>query len=92
MVFISLSSANRDGKQFADPDTFDITREVNNHIAFGKGVHYCLGAPLARLEGEIAIRTLLQRMPELRLKTNYESLEWRPGMIIRGLKEIPLLF
>ena len=92
MVFISLASANRDSQQFTNPDTLDITREANNHLAFGKGVHFCLGAPLARLEGEIAIRALLQRMPDLRLKTDTNSLEWRTGMIIRGVKEIPLLF
>ena len=92
MVFISFSSANRDPQQFTNPDKFDITREANNHIAFGKGVHYCVGAPLARLEGEIAIGTLMRRMPNLRLNTDLNSLEWRSGMIIRGIKEIPLLF
>ncbi|WP_028611662.1 cytochrome P450 family protein [Paenibacillus harenae] len=92
MLFISFASADRDPEQFADPDTFDITRAANNHIAFGKGVHYCLGAPLARLEGEIAISALLRRMPGLRLKTASDDLAWRPGMIIRGVKEIPVLF
>lgn len=92
LLFIALSSANRDSEQFINPDTLDITRDANNHIAFGKGVHYCLGAPLARLEGEIAINTLLRRMPALRLKTEQSLLEWRSGMIIRGVKEVPLLF
>lgn len=92
MVFIALSSANRDSSEFINPDTFDITREVNNHLAFGKGVHFCLGAPLARLEGEIAIRELLRRMPNLRLKGDEDTLEWRHGMIIRGVKEIPIVF
>ncbi|MEH7120477.1 cytochrome P450 [Neobacillus vireti] len=92
MLFVALSSANRDSAQFINPDTLDITRGANNHIAFGKGVHYCLGAPLARLEGEIAINTLLKRMPELRLKSDQSLIEWRTGMIIRGVKEIPLLF
>lgn len=92
MLFISFSSADRDSEQFTDPDTFDITREANNHIAFGKGIHYCLGGPLARLEGEIAIGMVLRRMPELRLKSASDSLKWRPGMIIRGLEEIPVLF
>jgi len=92
MILISFSSANRDSQQFPNPDQLDITREANNHIAFGKGVHYCVGAPLARLEGEIAIGTLMRRMPNLRLNTDFNSLEWRSGMIIRGLKEIPLLF
>jgi cytochrome P450 len=65
MVFVALSSANRDGSHFTDPTTFDITRKVNDHLAFGKGIHFCMGAPLARLEGEIAISTLLRRMPAL---------------------------
>lgn len=91
MVFTALSSANRDQHTFPEPDQFDITRQVNNHLAFGKGIHYCLGAPLARLEGEIAISTLLRRLPNIRLKSNREDLEWRKGMIIRGLKEITLL-
>ncbi|WP_028611655.1 cytochrome P450 family protein [Paenibacillus harenae] len=92
MVFVSFSSANRDDRKFEDPDVFDITRMANNHIAFGKGVHYCLGAPLARLEGEIAIGALMRRMPNLRLKSGLDDLEWRHGMIIRGVKEILVTF
>ncbi|MGG4143628.1 cytochrome P450 [Paenibacillus algorifonticola] len=92
MLFVAFASANRDPAQFPEPDTFDITREVNNHIAFGKGVHFCVGAPLARLEAEIAIGALLRRMPNLRLNSDIIDLEWRPGMIIRGVREIPLLF
>ncbi|MGM0922965.1 MAG: cytochrome P450 [Bacillota bacterium] len=92
MVFIAQSSANRDPREFIDPDTFDITREVNNHLAFGKGIHFCLGAPLARLEGEIAIRELLRRIPNIRLKKDEDTLEWRQGMIIRAVKEIPIIF
>ncbi|WP_340029338.1 cytochrome P450 [Paenibacillus sp. FSL H7-0940] len=92
MLFVSFSSANRDENQFADPDAFDITRKVNNHIAFGKGVHFCLGAPLARLEGEIAINALLRKMPDIQFKTQPASLEWRPGMIIRGLYDFPVSF
>ncbi|CAI6048937.1 Cytochrome P450 CYP107DY1 [Paenibacillus sp. JJ-100] len=92
MVLVALSSANRDSSQYEEPDTFDITRKVNDHIAFGKGVHYCLGAPLARLEGEIAINALLHRLPEIRLNTDAELLEWRPGMIIRGLKAFPVAY
>ncbi|WP_206669773.1 cytochrome P450 family protein [Paenibacillus luteus] len=65
MVLISFASANRDAEHFHDPDLLDITRQANQHLAFGKGIHYCLGAPLARLEGEIAISTILHRMPEL---------------------------
>ncbi|WJH29269.1 cytochrome P450 [Paenibacillus sp. CC-CFT742] len=92
MMLVALSSANRDSSRYENPDTFDITRKVNDHIAFGKGIHYCLGAPLARLEGEIAINALLQRLPEIRLNTDAELLEWRPGMIIRGLKAFPVVY
>lgn len=92
MLFVSFSSANRDPEQFPEPDSLDITREANQHIAFGKGVHYCLGAPLARLEGEIALGTLLRRMPNIRLSATANDLEWRAGMIIRGVKEIPVTF
>ncbi|WP_019637875.1 cytochrome P450 family protein [Paenibacillus fonticola] len=89
-VIISLSSANRDPEQFNDPDLFDISREKSPHLAFGKGIHLCLGAPLARLEGEIAINTLLKQYPNIRLKADVSELEWRPGMIVRGVKEMPL--
>ena len=62
-----LASANHDGEQFPDPDVFDISREPNRHVAFGTGIHACLGATLARLEGQIAFATLLSRMPDLAL-------------------------
>jgi cytochrome P450 len=64
----------------------------NKHVAFGKGIHHCLGAPLARMEGQIAIGTLIERMPNLRLKGSPESLSWRPGMVLRGLKALPMEF
>lgn len=90
LVIVALDSANRDTEKFKDADLFDITREKSQHLAFGKGIHLCLGAPLARLEGEIAISTLLARYPEIQLQTNVSELEWRPGMIVRGLKELPV--
>jgi cytochrome P450 len=90
LVVIALNSANRDASQFEDPDIFDITREKSQHLAFGKGIHLCLGAPLARLEGEIAINTLLRRYPNFELQRDIDELEWRPGMIVRGVKEIPI--
>ncbi|GIP00542.1 cytochrome P450 [Paenibacillus lautus] len=90
LVVIALNSANRDASQFADPNIFDITREKSQHLAFGKGIHLCLGAPLARLEGEIAINTLLRRYPNFELQRDIDELEWRPGMIVRGVKEIPI--
>lgn len=90
LVVIALNSANRDASQFENPDIFDITREKSQHLAFGKGIHLCLGAPLARLEGEIAINTLLRRYPNFELQRDIDELEWRPGMIVRGVKEIPI--
>ncbi|GAB4074153.1 cytochrome P450 [Barrientosiimonas marina] len=92
-VLVALDSADHDPEHFDDPDVFDIKRESNSkHLAFGKGVHFCLGAPLADLEGEIAITTLLRRMPDLQLDTEPEKLQWRPGMLMRGLKELPVAF
>ncbi|KMY52689.1 cytochrome P450 [Bacillus sp. FJAT-27231] len=91
VVIIALNSANHDPFQFKDPDILDITREKSPHLAFGKGIHLCLGAPLARLEGEIAINSLLQRFPKLKLSVHPDELEWRPGMIVRGVKEIPVV-
>ncbi|QBD74852.1 cytochrome P450 [Ktedonosporobacter rubrisoli] len=91
-VLVVLSSANRDGETFEHADELDITRKENKHLAFGKGIHYCLGAPLARMEGQIAINTLLQRMPNLRLNTAVENLVWRPGSLIMGLNKLPLAF
>ena len=72
--------------------TLDITREPNRHLAFGQGVHYCLGAPLARLEGQIAINTLLRRFPDLRLAVPRQALRRRPGLGLRGLVSLPLAF
>ena len=92
MVLVVLAAANHDPERFPDPDELDITRTDNRHLAFGKGIHHCLGAPLARMEGEIAISTLLRRMPNLRLKGSPESLSWRPGMILRGLRGLPVEF
>ncbi|NMI03326.1 cytochrome P450 [Paenibacillus sp. SZ31] len=90
LVIVALDSANRDEQQFKDADVFDITREKSSHLAFGTGIHLCLGAPLARLEGEIAVSTLLNRFPNMQLQTDVNELEWRPGMIVRGVKEIPV--
>ena len=92
MVMVVIASADHDPERFADPDELDVTRADNKHLAFGKGIHFCLGAPLARMEGQIAINTLLRRMPELRLADSPESLTWRPGMVLRGLKGLPVEF
>ena len=87
-----IGSANRDETVFENPNALDITREPNKHLSFGQGIHFCLGAPLARMEAQIAIGTLLRRMPDLRLKVSPDSLRWRPSMILRGLDSLPVLF
>jgi cytochrome P450 PksS len=92
LVFTVLASANRDERQFENPDALDITRENNKHVAFGLGAHYCLGAPLARLEGQIAINTLLRRTPDLRLAVPREKLRWRRGLVLRGVEALPVAF
>jgi cytochrome P450 len=92
VVMTVIAAADRDPERFSEPDTLKVTRVGNKHLAFGKGIHYCLGAPLARMEGQIAIGTLLRRMPNLRLKGSPESLTWRPGLIFRGLQGLPVEF
>ena len=87
-----IGSANRDETVFANPDRLDITREPNKHLSFGHGIHFCLGAPLARMEAQIAINTLLDRMSNLRLNCSSKSLRWRPSLILRGLEELPVKF
>ena len=91
-VLISLLAANRDDKVFTDADQLDVARKEAGHIAFGYGIHFCLGAALARLEGRIAIGALLTRFPHLRLAAPVEQLQWRPGMLIRGLAELPVRY
>jgi cytochrome P450 PksS len=91
MVFAAIGSANRDEREFADPDTLDITREPNRHLAFGLGLHFCLGAALARLEGQVAINTLLRRAARLRLAVAPEALRWRRGLAIHGLEGLPVV-
>jgi cytochrome P450 len=91
-VMVSLAAADRDPARFADPDRFDVSRpDANRHIAFGKGIHACLGAPLARAEGEIAFATLLGRYPALRLAVPAAELTWRENFL-RGFRAIPVRF
>ncbi|MFD5076477.1 cytochrome P450 [Streptomyces sp. NPDC058371] len=89
-VMISLASANRDGAKFPEPDRMDITRDPTGHLAFGYGIHYCVGAPLARMEGEIALGSLLDRFPRLALAREPEELTWRPSTLMRGLESLPV--
>ncbi|HYV49802.1 MAG TPA: cytochrome P450 [Myxococcaceae bacterium] len=90
MVLAVLASANRDEQQFANPDVLDVAREPNKHVAFGSSIHFCLGAHLARLEGQIALQALFQRMPHLRFAKPPESLRWRARLNMRGLEELPV--
>ncbi|MCG8351577.1 MAG: cytochrome P450 [Chloroflexales bacterium] len=85
-----IGSANRDPEHFDQPETLDLQRGGQRHLAFGHGVHYCLGAPLARLEGEIALNTLLRRLPNLRLAVPESELVWRTVPIFRGLAALPV--
>ncbi|HJY84582.1 MAG TPA: cytochrome P450 [Candidatus Binatia bacterium] len=90
MVLTLLGAANRDPVQFPDPDRFDITRSDNRHLAFGQGIHFCLGAALARLEAQLAIGTLLRRLPKLTRQTT--TPEWREAFTLRGLRVLPVTF
>jgi pimeloyl-[acyl-carrier protein] synthase len=90
MVVPVIGAANRDPAHFPSPDHLDVSRPDNRHIAFGFGIHFCLGAPLARLEGQIALGTVLRRLPRLALAT--ERPEWRESQVLRGLKALPVSF
>jgi cytochrome P450 PksS len=90
LVLAVLGAANRDERFFDDPETFDIGRDPNRHVSFGQGAHYCLGAPLARLEGQIALQTLSLRFPNLKLAIPHDHVQWRGGLVLRGLKALPV--
>ncbi|MBA2944542.1 cytochrome P450 family protein [Streptomyces himalayensis] len=90
-VLIATAIADRDPARFPDPDRLDITRQDNAHLAFGHGIHYCLGAPLARLEGQIAIGTALRRLPGLALAVPPGELRWKPSGL-RGPERLPVTF
>ena len=89
-ALLLLGAANRDPAHFSDPDRLDITRQENPHLTFGHGIHHCLGAPLARVEAQIAINSMLRRMPDIQLAT--DQLEWRDMLTLRGLKALPVVF
>lgn len=92
-VIISLAAANRDHGRYAEPDALDLDRAETRHLAFGHGIHHCLGAPLARLEGQLALGSLLHRFPELRLAVPADELHWGhgDGLVLRGLSELPVV-
>ena len=89
-VLACIGAANRDPAQFAEPDRLDVQRAENRHIAFGHGIHYCLGAPLARLEAEIAFSTLIRRLRHPALATS--DFVWAPSMVFRALQALPITF
>ncbi len=90
LCFILLAAANRDPAHFPQPENFDVARDPNEHVAFGEGIHFCLGAPLARLEGAIAIELMLDKFPRLQLTNPQAKLEYRGSMALRGLSELRL--
>jgi cytochrome P450 len=91
-IMAMTGAANFDGSCFADPERFDITRTQNPHLGFGHGIHFCLGASLARLEGQIALRTLFERIPSLRLAIDPDQVSWRPPLSIRGPESVPVIW
>ncbi|MGW2722767.1 cytochrome P450 family protein [Streptomyces sp. NPDC001492] len=91
-VLVVLAAADRDPARFPEPDTLDLSRRDNQHLGYGHGIHYCLGAPLARLEGRTALETLLRRLPDLELAADPAELRWRGGLIMRGLRDLPVRF
>ena len=92
-VIICLAAANRDADRYASPEKLDLDRDEARHLAFGHGIHHCLGAPLARMEGQLALGSLLRRYPELSLAVPVEDLHWGhgDGLVLRGLSELPVI-
>jgi len=92
LINVLIASGDRDDAQFSQPDVLDVTRAIDKHLAFGQGIHYCLGAPLARLEGQIALESLLHRLPDLHLAVAPEAIQWRGNLVLRGPASIPIAF
>jgi cytochrome P450 len=90
ILALSLSSAHRDSARYPDPDRLDLTRRPNGVLGFGHGPHYCIGAPLARIQAEAALAKLLARFPELRLAADPDALEWENNPLLRGLVQLPV--
>lgn len=91
-VLVVLAAADRDPARFPEPDSLDLSRRDNQHLGYGHGIHYCLGAPLARLEGRTALETLFRRLPDVQLAVEPDDLRWRGGLIMRGLRTLPVEF
>lgn len=90
LVVVALASANRDDAQYPDGDSLDVRRQAGGNLAFGHGIHYCVGAPLARLEAQIAFDQLFTRFPDMRLAAEPADFRWRPGTVLRGLESLPV--
>jgi hypothetical protein len=87
-AMLLIGSANRDAAQFDDAERFDITRTPNNHLGLGFGIHHCLGAPLARMETELALTTLVRRAPKLALAS--DDVTYKPSVVLRGVESLPV--
>jgi cytochrome P450 len=91
-VITLLAAANRDPAQFPEPDRLDLTRRENRHVAFGHGIHYCVGAPLAQIEGQVALASIARRLPRQRCAIPLDALEWSDSVVFRGLVALPVAF
>jgi len=89
-ILVHLGAANHDGSRYPEPDQVDLQRDTKGHLAFGHGIHYCLGAPLGRLEGQTAIGGLVERFPDLTLATDPQALRWRANLLFHGLEALPV--
>ena len=88
-IALMYASGNRDPRKFSKPDTLELTRTENAHLTFGLGTHYCIGAPLARLEMQVALHSLLKKIPDFKLES--ENLEYGKGFVIRGLQSLRIV-
>ena len=88
IVLGCVGAANRDPEKFESPDEFNITRKENRHLSFGTGIHFCLGAALARMEAEIAVRQLAERYPKMKIAS--KKIAWMKGLTFRGVKSLPV--
>ena len=89
-VYSMLNAANRDPRRFDDPDRLDIARQNNRHIAFGYGIHFCVGAPLARMEARFALKAMMERMTDIELGGTPPV--WRDSLVLRGMSSLPIRF
>jgi 6-deoxyerythronolide B hydroxylase len=89
MVLVAGAAANRDPARFPDPDRFDVRRDTKGHLTFGHGIHHCLGRPLAMLEGEVALRSLFERFPDVHA-TDLDAVAFRRSLLLRGIDSLPV--